>query len=300
MKKVLVTGAAGFIGNKTALKFLEEGYEVVGIDRCENIGLFPIYSIDMFGKNKIEDILKIEKPDIIIHCAGSANVAESVKNPDNDFAGNVVITHNLLFAMHKLEMECTRLVFLSSAAVYGNPESLPISEEMPTNPLSPYALHKVMCEDLCKYFIKNHGMDIKIARIFSAYGRGLHKQIFWDMYCKYMETNRLDMLGTGDESRDYIHVSDLVDALMILATTESTDIVYNIANGKQTTIRSAVEMFADAMRIPEEKITFNGVSRRCDPLNWEADITKITRLGYCGKISLQQGLTDYVEWVNNN
>jgi nucleoside-diphosphate-sugar epimerase len=299
MKKVLITGAAGFIGNKTALKFYEEGYEVVGIDKCENIELFPIYSIDMFDKDKVENILKKVRPDIIIRCAGSANVADSVKYPDKDFAGNVVITHNLLFAMHKLEMESTRLVFLSSAAVYGNPESLPINEEMPTNPLSPYALHKVMCEDLCRYFIKIHGMDIKIARIFSAYGRGLRKQIFWDMYCRYKNTSRLDMLGTGSESRDYIHVDDLIDALMLLANTDSSDVVFNVANGKGITISNAVRLFAEAMSVPEDKISFNGVARECDPLNWEADITKISKLGYCGKVSMQQGLTDYVDWVKN-
>lgn len=130
MNKVLVTGASGFIGRRLALFFLEKQYEVVGWNRIREDNVFPIESVDMSSIDSIEKELSLVKPDIIIHCAGSADVGKSVKNPEMDFQGNVVLTHNLLFAMHRLGMKDTRFVFLSSAGVYGNPKSLPITEDI--------------------------------------------------------------------------------------------------------------------------------------------------------------------------
>ncbi len=297
MKKVLVTGASGFIGRKTALYFREKKYDVVGWNRKKESGTFSIESVDMSSIDDIEKALSEFEPDIIIHCAGSADVGKSVKDPDMDFQGNVVLTHNLLFAMHKLGMEKARFVFLSSAGVYGNPKSLPITEDMEVNPLSPYAVHKVMCEELCKYFVRNYGMNVKVARIFSAYGAGLKKQIFWDMYNKSKD-GKLPMLGTGNESRDYIHVNDVVRAIYILATTESEDIIFNVANGEEITIREVTEIFAKYARIESKNIIFNGVAREGDPLNWKADINRIERLGYKKSVSMDDGLSEYVEWCN--
>lgn len=297
MKKVLVTGASGFIGNKMALCFLDKGYEVVGWDRSENHGAYNVQKVDMLNQAEMLEAFQAYLPDIIIHCAGSADVGRSVKDPHADFEGNVTITHNLMFAMHKIGLENARLVYLSSAGVYGNPRSLPITENMPLNPLSPYAVHKVMCEELCKYFVNNYRMNVKVARIFSAYGAGLRKQIFWDMYQKQKNTGRLDMFGTGNESRDYIHVDDVVQSLYILATTENSDIVFNVANGEEVTIREATEMFAEACGVGNENISFNGVVREGDPLNWKADISKIKQLGYLKTVDMKMGLERYTVWV---
>lgn len=298
MRKVLITGASGFIGSTLLKKFKIEGYKVVGWNRIETIiNGVKIHSVDMTKKDNIVNALSQEKPDIIIHCAGSADVGKSVMNPEMDYEGNVTLTHNLLFAIHKCKLERKRFVFLSSAGVYGNPISLPITEDMPLTPLSPYALHKVMCEDLCMYFIKNYYADIKIARIFSAYGSGLKKQIFWDMHNKILKTGKLEMFGTGNESRDYIHVQDVIESIYLLATKETKDIVFNIANGEEVTIRKATELFADAEGIKKEKITFNGVVREGDPLNWKADISRIKKLGYVKTISLEEGIKEYYEWI---
>ena len=233
MKKILVTGAAGFIGKEAAAMFLREGYAVTGWDRTDSADLFPILCVDMTDEEAVNRALEAAKPDIIIHCAGSADVGKSVENPYADYTGNVTITHNLLFAMHRAGLEKVRMVFLSSASVYGNPQKLPVTEDAPLNPLSPYAVHKVMCEVMCRYFSEHHNMNIRIARVFSAYGAGLRKQIFWDMYRKLENTGRLDMFGTGNESRDYIHVKDLIQAIYLLATTDDDQLIYNVANGEE-------------------------------------------------------------------
>lgn len=295
-QKVLVTGAAGFIGGKVATAFLVAGYEVVGWDRvCKNKD-FEICQVDLLDEEKVTEALKAFSPDIVIHCAGSADVGNSVIYPSRDYEGNVTVTHNLLFSLHSLGMDGCTFVFLSSAGVYGNPVSLPVFEDFLPSPLSPYAVHKLMCEDLCKYFVQNYKMRIKIARIFSAYGRGLKKQIFWDMYKKWISTGQLNMFGTGKESRDYIHVDDIVRAIYLLATT-GDGIVFNVANGEEITINYVTRLFAEKIGAPYETISFNGVVREGDPLNWKADITKIQKLGYVKSVELSDGIEDYVNWV---
>lgn len=302
MKKetVLITGANGFIGASMGRLFSEKGFHVIGWDLSpSDKGLFQVESVDLSSQSCIEEALIKVNPDKIVHCAGSADVGKSVLDPYWDYQGNVSLTHNLLFAVHHLKLDNVQIVFLSSAAVYGNPESLPITESSPLNPLSPYALHKVMCEDLCHYFARNFSMDIRIARIFSAYGKGLRKQIFWDMYQKLKDTGRLDMFGSGNESRDYINVEDVLQALYLITTAPSDgEIIYNVANGEEVTIREATEQFAQCAGIDMDQIHFNGVVREGDPLNWRADITRLKGLGYQKRITIQEGLKQYYDWAH--
>ena len=179
-KVVLVTGVNGFIGSHVSSYLNELGYEVYGIGR-EQITLakgIKYYKIDLLLDN-CEELLKEINPSFIIHCAGQADVNHSVKYPDSDFEVNVILTRKLLYEIVS-SIPNTTFVFLSSAAVYGNPLSLPISESSSLNPISPYALHKVLIENICTYFSEQYGLSIKILRIFSVYGAGLSKQLFWD------------------------------------------------------------------------------------------------------------------------
>lgn len=293
--KIVITGTSGFIGSKCMELFQKYGVHVEGWNRT-SINSDNEKKIDFHNYNEIEDALIAAKPDVLIHCAGSADVAKSVSNPNEDYASSVSVTHNLLFSIHRAKMDKIRFVFLSSAGVYGNVTALPICESMPQKPMSPYALHKVMCEDICNYFIQNAGMEIIIARIFSAYGSGLKKQIFWDMYTKYKNTGRLEMYGTGNETRDYIHINDVVQAIYLLSTKEYKQTVYNIANGEEIPIRKATEVFAHYLGITNEKITFNNYAREGNPLHWCADISRIQKLGYKKTVSFEDGILDYCMW----
>ena len=118
------------------------------------------------------------------------------------------------------------------------------------------------------------------------------------MYRKAQKTGKLEMFGTGQESRDYIHVDDVAQVLYLLATTESDDVVFNVANGEEVTIRQATEIFAKCAGVPMENISFNGVTREGDPLNWRADNSKIRKLGYVKSVDMQDGLQEYVEWLS--
>lgn len=296
MKKVLVTGANGFIGSHLTSYLIEKGYQVIGID-IENKN--NVIAINMENYLDVREMLKNEKPEFVVHAAGSADVSNSFKNAHLDYRSNVTCTHNLLFALKELDLK-PRIIFLSSAAIYGNPKSLPISEEAERNPLSPYALHKAMCEDICLYFINNYGFDIKVARIFSAYGNGLRKQIFWDMNTKLKNTNEINLFGTGKETRDYIHIDDVVKSIDLLINTNDNNNVYNIANGQEVSIREVAECFALANRKEISIIKFNNINREGEPLNWRADISRIKKLGYQRSVPLKHGIENYVKWVEEN
>lgn len=301
MKKILVTGANGFLGSNISEYFAMEGYNVRGWGLYERVDTNYIVSrVDMTDIVAIEKELVFFKPDIIIHCAGSANVNLSVSSPLVDFNGNVMLTHNLMFSLKKVNLLDTKVLFLSSAAVYGNPIDLPINEDTVLNPMSPYAMHKLMCENICQYFSSNHSMDIKILRIFSAFGVGLKKQIFWDMFQKAKKNNSLEMFGTGLESRDFINVKDVVNVIhLIINNASKSEIIFNVANGTEIPILRATETFADYYGISSDSIKFSGHVREGEPIRWQADITKIKKLGYTPSISFESGIQEYVNWVTN-
>ena len=295
MKRVIVTGANGFIGKKIMNYFSANGYVAQGWDVSSSEDN-SVLEVNILNRKDVLEHLAAFNPELIIHCAGCADVSKSIEHPESDFEGNVILTHNLLFSLHELKMDDIGFIFLSSAGVYGNPRYLPIDEEMQLNPLSPYALHKVMCEEICVYFAKNYKMRVKIARIFSAYGSGLKKQIFWDMLNKYKKYGYIEMFGTGNESRDYIHVDDVVRALFLIANSDDNHIIYNVANGEEVKIKEVAEIFSDCLNISHDLIKFNGVVREGDPLNWKADISRIERIGYKKNIEMTEGLLDYINW----
>jgi nucleoside-diphosphate-sugar epimerase len=298
--RVLITGNKGFIGSYLEKAYVERKITVFGWDKCGvSCNGNVLQDADLMETSDVENVLEIISPDLIIHCAGSADVNKSTKDPLSDLKANYIPTENLLFALKKLGLLQCRFMLLSSAAVYGNPVTLPMDENQPINPLSPYALHKRAAEDVCIFMNKNYGLDIKIARLFSVYGPGLRKQIFWDMYQKIIATGELNLFGSGEESRDYIFIDDVVNALMLIAEDTSGKLVYNVANGEETTIKEAARCFSTFMNIPSTNIHFMGERREGDPINWRADIGRLKKLGYIRNVSFEDGLRSYVEWVNN-
>lgn len=294
--KVLITGARGFIGCSLLEHLNGKGYDVVGWDILSGE---HIEHVNMLNIEEIINGLKKEKPDCIVHCAGMADVSMSLENPQKDFSKNVEITHNFLFSIKKSGLINCKFIFLSSAAVYGNPNKLPICETDERNPMSPYALHKLMCEEICEYFFNNKLLNIKILRIFSAYGEGLKKQIFWDMYNRYNEQDKLEMFGTGHESRDYIYIRDLLNAIeIVMKYAPKDELVYNVGNGVEESIQNVANCFADAMGFSRDKIEFTGKKREGNPENWRADINRLEELGYRRQYSFEEGILNYVNWLN--
>ena len=297
MLKVLVIGASGFIGN-ALYRFAEEnGYDVEGWVRNTSCTTNGALAVDYNDSKELIARFDSFSPDIIFDCAGSALVASSIDNPLYDFDSNVVLTQKILYSLSKSKAKNATFVFLSSAAVYGNPSYLPIKEEMEANPLSPYALHKIMSEQACIFMTNHYNINIKIARIFSAYGVGLKKQLFWDMWQKYKAHGKIELFGNGTESRDYIYISDLINALFIIATSNSKDTIINVGNGEEVTLKKAAFCFADELDLDHSKVIFSGKVREGDPLNWKSDNNILKSIGYQPSISIENGIGRYVKWL---
>jgi len=299
MKTVLVTGVTGFIGRYVARQFSEAGWSVVGLGTRppENAPRQDLtdYKQLVLPSPELTGIVRKLQPQVCIHCAGRASVDLSRTDPAADFSASVAVTFNVLDALRLHAPEC-RLIYLSSAAVYGNPERLPIQETQSFNPISPYGFHKLMSEQLCTEFFKIYNLPTAIARIFSAYGPGLRRQVLWDICQKALTQPALKLLGTGDESRDFIHGRDVAKAIYLLAEKAPCQAeVYNLANGVETTIRELAELVLDKIGQPIP-LEFDGSIRVGNPVNWQADINRLSQLGFVPEVPLERGINIYAQW----
>jgi len=298
-KKVLITGVSGFIGRHAARFYNRRGAEVYGVDSNPEEGA-PMSDLSGYARMRlpaegIGNLIGRLRPDLLLHCAGRASVPMSVKDPRTDFFNGPVLTWEVLDAIRLNAPECAFL-FLSSAAVYGCPERLPVSEANAPNPISPYGAHKLQCEIICKEFSNLFGLRTASARVFSAYGPGLRRQVLWDLCHKAITKGRIDAQGTGEESRDFIHVLDLCEGLALLV--ESAPLAgetYNFGSGEETCIRSLVEIVIDALGL-ECPIAFDGRLPEGTPLNWRADISAMCKLGFMPKVGILEGVGNYANW----
>lgn len=303
MKNILITGATGFLGSHFSKHYIDKGYSVIGI------GTKPENEISFDGLSKYEqlilpddklyDLIEEYKPDLCLHCAGSSSVGLSIENPQNDFDMNVPVTFHLLEGLKQFLPDC-KTIFISSAAVYGNPEYLPIDENHPTKPISPYGFHKMICENICYEYSKLHNLNINIIRIFSAYGPELRKQILWDIYNKVNTDDQIILSGTGQETRDFIYIKDIISAIdLVIKSTNNNFEIFNIASGKETTIHELAEIMVNELGL-DIQLKFNGKIRYGDPMKWKADISKISALGFKSKFNINEGIREYCQWIKRD
>ncbi len=292
---ILIIGSKGFIGSHLLNFFLKSERDVLHADvatdyTSNNYLKISDASIDFARLFADFDI------SFCINASGAASVPESIENPHMDFQLNAINVHHILEAIRRFRPVC-KLINLSSAAVYGNPISQPVSENHPTQPISPYGYHKLMSELLCAEYARLFGLRTCSVRIFSAYGEGLTKQLFWDLHRKTTQSGSVILFGTGLEKRDFIHVSDVCRGLELIERQGSFHgDCYNLASGTSVAIKSAVDIFIRNIGWKGE-LSFKGDSRIGDPTHWEADLTKLKSLGFEPIVGLEQGLRRYAEWL---
>lgn len=293
--KILVIGSGGFIGSHCVNHFLGQGHEVTGCDTFESTE--PNYISLSSIEHNFNTLLSNRPFDYCINAAGSAHVNYSFQFPEKDFELNVFLVINLLGAIKNHAPHC-KFINFSSAAVYGNATKLPITEDFPTLPLSPYGYHKLLSENLLYEYYKFFKLQTCSLRVFSAYGERLRKQLFWDLYNK--STDALDIIklyGTGLESRDFIYIKDLISIVdLIMKKATFTGEIYNVGNGEEIYIKDAVEQFLSVMGW-KGTIVFSGEYKVGDPINWKADISKIRELGYTTKYTFEEGIRNYCVWL---
>lgn len=296
--KILIIGSKGFIGTHAVSYFLQKQYEVWECDVVVDYTSKQYIQVDATNADYSE-IFQENRFDVCINCSGAASVPDSLNHPQRDFMLNTVNVFKMLDAIRRFNPEC-KFINLSSAAVYGNPKVLPIKEEQTLNPLSPYGFHKKYAEEICQEFSNYFQIKTCSLRIFSAYGEGLKKQIFWDLYQKTKGTDQLTLFGTGKESRDFIHVQDIVKIIDIIISQASfKGETLNVANGTELKIETIAHIFADKMGW-NGRIKFSGEGRKGDPSNWVANISLIKEMGYEQTIDIETGIEKYALWLKEN
>ncbi len=282
--RILVIGSKGFVGS-ACVRILSKEHSVTGADIVATDS--PSY-FQIRDANSFDELFAANEFDYCINASGSANVGFSFSNPEKDFELNVANVKRMLVAIKMHQPKC-RFINFSSAAVYGNPKSLPIEESATLNPVSPYGKHKLASEELLMEY-HAQGLATCSLRVFSAYGPGLHKQLFWDIYQKRLASRDVTLFGTGKESRDFIYIDDLVEALRcIMEGASFAGEAINVSSGCETTIEEAARKFLDASGLPYT-LKFSGEVKVGDPLNWRASVEKLTQLGFSASTVIGVGL----------
>jgi dTDP-glucose 4,6-dehydratase/UDP-glucose 4-epimerase len=290
--KVVVIGSEGFIGKHLHQYMRDQGHEVWGADVVTKYVDHEHYFLVDASNSDFTSVFAYTQYDLCVNCSGAASVPASLENPMRDYLLNTVNVFKLLEAIRSHQKQC-RFINLSSAAVYGNPEQLPVGESASPEPLSPYGIHKLQAEEICREFYDFHKLPTCSLRIFSVYGPGLQKQLFWDLLQKALSGKDISLFGTGMESRDFIYISDLVRVIELVYRQSAFEAdIINVANGMEIFIRDAVSVFFNLFD-KEIRYTFSGDSRKGDPVNWKADISKLRSLGYEPMVDMSTGLEAY-------
>jgi len=307
-RRATVTGAAGFIGSHLVGRLTELGALVTAIDRAPLLlptletscreRLVPVCR-DLASFDWERHLLD-ESPEVLFHLAGTSSVAGSVESPALDFEANAVQTVRLLEAARRTQHRGA-IMYQSSAAVYGRPSSLPVRECDPTQPISPYGVSKLACERYLAVYCELYGLRGASLRAFSVYGARQRKLFVYDIMRRLAESpDSIWVAGDGEQTRDFIHVDDVVRALLIAAANAPlAGEVYNVATGDSRSINELLECLATVMGVKLGNIE-KRPARKGDPERWSSDTSLIRSLGFSPQVALHDGLLRTVEWYRSS
>ncbi|WP_340817896.1 NAD-dependent epimerase/dehydratase family protein [Methanolobus sp. WCC4] len=298
MKKVLITGGLGQVGSYLVDR-LHDSSQVTVIDNfsSNNMDYVPA-GVCLFKEDIRSPVAKelAAKHDIVIHTAAQISVASSMENPSFDADNNVFGTLNLLEGARKGNID--KFIYFSSAAVYGNPEYLPIDEIHPQNPMSPYGASKLCGEKYCTMYHKAFGLPTVCIRPFNIYSpRQDSSNPYSGVISKFIGRAREGMppiiFGDGSQTRDFVSVHDIVDMVVLLMDEHQFNgEVFNVGTGKKTSIEKLAKTILDVFGLDIE-IEFKDWMAG-DIRDSYSDISKSHKIGYNPKISLQDGLKEII------
>ncbi len=291
MEKVIVTGGAGFIGSHIVDALVDKGYEVHVIDdlsagKKENVNAKAVlHVLDIRDREKLAPVFHDAK--YVFHEAAVPRVQYSIEYPEETHDINVNGLLNVLEASRASGVK--RLVFASSAAVYGEPDCLPISEDLPFAPLSPYAAHKCIGEVYLKLYAQIYGLPTVSLRYFNVYGPRLDPEGAYPLaigcFLKCLKENKpLPVYGDGTQTRDFVHVEDVVRANLLAMLSEKVGHgeAINIGTGARTSVNRLAELIGG----PVEHLP-----PRVEPHDAEAEIRLVGEaLGWYPSIDLEKGI----------
>jgi UDP-glucose 4-epimerase len=304
---IWVTGANGFIGRHLVRELASAGHAVHGVGhgaldqaQAQALGLQTWINgeVDAANLNALAALQGL--PSQVFHLAGGSSVGLSIARPFEDFSRTVTSTARLLEWLRSFAPS-SRLIVVSSAAVYGADHTGPIPESAALLPMSPYGHHKLVMEQLCQSYVQSFGIHCMVVRLFSVYGPNLRKQLLWDICSRLQnEVETLNLGGTGAEIRDWTDVRDVVRLLARVAETEWQD-DFGVINGGSGRGVSVADIAEGLIRHWDSKtvVRFSGVGRPGDPTSLLADNGRVLDMNFDWRIPLERGLADYVEWFRS-
>ncbi len=306
MRHVLVTGGAGFIGSHLVERLLSDGAEVTVLD---NLSTGDMRNLASSISNESLTMVKgdITVPadvtsstrgvDSVVHLAAVASVPDSIKDPEKTRRINVEGTKLLLES--SVAADVKKFVFASSCAVYGDTQRLPIAESTPTNPLSPYASSKLKGEEMCKRYSDRFADGTTILRFFNVYGPRQEKSAYGTVITSFVDRLKAgkspEIHGDGLQTRDFVYVTDVVEAILLALGKGGSGVVYNIGSGKELTIIDLERALSGVLNGKEVQPRFSE-PREGDIRRSVADITKArTSLGFDPRVTLESGLGEMLK-----
>lgn len=313
MKKIIVTGGAGFIGSNLVDRLLQEKNEVIVIDNYsrgtpKNLDQHQTNKKFTLLNDKIENKQIIEETilsaDTVIHFASISSVYRSITESEEINKVNVTATLKMLDSC--IEQNVKRFIFASSAAVYGpdvTNKKQSIKEDDPVYPMTPYAASKIAGEAYCKAYHETYGLDTTILRFFNIFGQrttGTYRRVTSKVVDAIINKKPIKIYGDGKNTRDFTHVSDAVEAIMfVLKYEKGKNETYNVGSGIPTTINQLVNHIINIAGKPDYEVQHISAQKN-DAIHKYADITKLMKLGYQPKTSLKEGLKQYFEWYKKD
>jgi len=308
--KILVTGGAGFIGSHIVDRLLREGIEVYALDnlytgRMQNVAQNKENPDFHFVRGDVRNLKLIKKVvkdvDAVFNEAAVVSVPRSVEDPILANEVNVNGALNLLKA--SLDSDVKRFVQASSASVYGNEKTLPLHEELATQPISPYAVSELAAENYARAFHQTYGVETVCLRYFNVYGPrqtcSPYSGVITIFVDKLVRNEPPIIFGDGEQTRDFVNVEDVTQANMLaMEKKRAVGEVFNVATGVATTINGLVKMLQETMSKTNLK-PLHEDSRQGDIRHSYASIEKAKKLlGYEPRVPLNEGLTKLVAWYS--
>jgi UDP-glucuronate 4-epimerase len=314
LDKILVTGAAGFIGSKTCELLLEKNTDIIGIDNMNNyydVSLkeyrlktlnkyknFEFYKIDIEDKNSIDMLFKENNFKAVINLAARAGVRYSIENPYIYMSTNAVGTLNLLEAMKKHDTK--KIVLASTSSLYAG-QKMPFSETLPVNnPISPYAASKKAAEVMCYTYHYLYGFDVSIVRYFTVFGPAGRPDMCIMRFIKWINENTpIELFGDGGQSRDFTYVDDIAEGTIKALKNVGYEII-NLGGGRNPiSINYVIEKIENILdkKAKINKKPFN----KADMKETWADISKAYKLlNWKPEVSFVNGLENTIQWYKSN
>ena len=309
---VVITGGAGFIGSNLVNALLDRDYDVTVIDNLSTGKLDNIRNLLENNKNlnliqgDIRDLSLLQKifnnKDYVFHLAAISSVAKSVENPILVDEVNIRGTLNILVAARDTSIK--KVVFASSAAVYGDTRELPKREDMPPNPLSPYAVSKLTGEYYCRVFSELYDLKTISLRYFNVYGarqdpNSEYAAVIPKFIHRILDNKPPIIYGDGSQTRDFIYVKDIVRANLLAIEKKDITGVFNIASGRKTSINTLANMIMDILDRKLKPIYEK--PREGDIKDSYADISKAkNKLGFKPLYTLEDGLGGTIEYFKTS